>query len=101
MSGTEIAALIVAIGGAIGAVLAGLRNLFSDRFRRDVDQGAQLLTGYVGMVERLQAEITQIEARHDRERTEWRNERDEMHDRIDELSGQVMALQLQLRGGQQ
>ncbi len=101
MTATEIAALVVAISGMVGATFAGVRNLISDRFRRDVDQGAQLLTGYVGMVERLQAEITQIEARHDRERTEWKNERDEMHERIDELSGQVMALQLQLGRGQQ
>ncbi len=100
MTATEIAALVVAISGMVGATFAGVRNLISDRFRRDVDQGAQLLTGYVGMVERRQAEITQIEARHDRERAEWKAERDELHERIDELGGQLLAVQLQLRGGQ-
>lgn len=111
MSGNEIAALVVAITGALAAIFAGIRNLRSDNFKHDVDASAALLSGYTGMVQTLQAQITRMEEAHRadreewlRERAEWQREKGEirrqhleeveaLNDRIDELGTQVWALQ--------
>lgn len=104
MTGTEIAALITAVTAAIAAVFAAVRNLLGDSTKREVDQAARLLAGYVGMVERLQAQLDTIGDRHDRElraleerhsrdRAEWQAERERCTERIDELGAMVYALQ--------
>lgn len=104
MTGNEIAALVVAIGGALGAIFAGLRNLRGDKFKRDVEASAALLSGYTNMVQTLQAQINAIEERHARERAEWQAEKAamrqehaaevrELNERIDELGTQLWILQ--------
>lgn len=104
MSGNEIAALIVAVGGFLGAVLAGFRNLRSDKTKHEIEASAALLTGYTGMVSTLQAQMTAMEERHVRERREWAEEKAdlrrehaeeiaELNERIDELGTQVYVLQ--------
>lgn len=62
MSGQEIAALVVAITGALAAIFAGIRNLRGDAFKREVEASAALLTGYTNMVSTLQAEIDRLKS---------------------------------------
>lgn len=104
MTGNEIAALIVAVGGALGAIFAGIRNLRGDKFKHDVEASAALLSGYTGMVQTLQAQIHAIEERHSRERAEWFKEKAamreqhsaevrELNERIDELGTQLWVIQ--------
>lgn len=104
MSGSELAALVAAIGGTLGAIFAGVRNLRSDKFKRDVDASAALLAGYGQMVATLQTQITQLQEAHARDREEWlQRERElresfarelaERDERIDELGTQVYVLQ--------
>ena len=115
MTGGEIAALIVAITGALGAIFAGVRNLRGDKFKKEVEASAALLTGYTNMVATLQTEIDRLKSDHAEDRAAWiaeralmrqehldqisrlRNEhRDELkvaYERIDELGTQVYILQ--------
>lgn len=115
MSGSEIAALIVAVTGALAAIFAGLRNLRGDKFKKDVEASAALLTGYTNMVVTLQAEIDRVKEDHNEDRVSWATERvalraehvedmkrlrEEHHaellvayERIDELGSQVYVLQ--------
>ncbi len=85
MSGAEIAALVVAITGALAAVFAGMRNLHGDRFNRDVSGSAALLTGYKEMVGNLRLELDAVRRSLAEERQQWAQERRELHDEIDEL----------------
>lgn len=113
-SGTAIAALIAAIGGAFGGIFTGIRSLRSDKFKRNVEAGAALLTGYTDMVAQLRAELERVKKEHDDDKEQWRVEREamrrefaedrerlradhkrevaELNDRIDELSSQLYAL---------
>lgn len=115
MSANEIAALIVAITGAAGAIFAGIRNLRGDKTKAEIDKAAALLGGYGDMVKTLNARIAQLEEerRKDREeaaaeraaireehrkeiaalRAEHSRELAERDERIDELGAQVYALQ--------
>lgn len=104
MSGSEIAALVAAIGGTLGAIFAGVRNLRSDKFKHDVDASAALLAGYGTMVTTLQTQITQLQEQHSKDRAEWLRRETELREsferalaerdeRIDELGTQVYVLQ--------
>lgn len=115
MSAAEIAALIVAITGALGAIFAGVRNLRSDKFKKEVEASAALLAGYTNMVGTLQTEIDRLKSDHAEDRAAWVAERalmrqeymDEIarlrtehreelkvaYERIDELGTQVYVLQ--------
>lgn len=115
MSGQELAALIIAITGALGAIFAGVRNLRGDKFKKDVEASAALLTGYTNMVNTLQTEIDRLKSDHAEDRAAWTAERTahrkecseeterlrEEHrsqlaiayERIDDLGSQVYALQ--------
>ncbi len=115
MSGNEIAALIVAITGALGAIFAGVRNLSGDKFKKEVEAGAALLTGYTNMVGTLQVEIDRLKSDHAEDRAEWLAERTLMrqeyqeeltrlrtehreelkvaYERIDELGSKIYVLE--------
>lgn len=115
MSGNEIAALIVAVTGALGAIFAGVRNLRGDRFKKEVEASAALLAGYTSMVASLQKEIDRLKTDHTNDRAAWVSERASMreehiaeitrlrrdqqtelkaaNERIDELGSQVYVLQ--------
>lgn len=104
MSGNEIAALIVAVTGALGAIFAGVRNLRGDKFKKEVDASAALLAGYTNMVVTLQTEIDRLKSDHAEDRASFREEvarlraehaiqMNEAYERINELSSQVYVLQ--------
>ena len=115
MNGSEIAALIVAVTGALAAVFAGVRNLKGDRVKREVEAAAAVLTGYTNLAASLQTELdrlkndciedrkqwaaerTSMRAEHKQEMDELREEhKQEMltaYERIDELGTQVYVLQ--------
>lgn len=115
MNGTELAAVIVAVTGALGAIFAGIRNLQGDRFKKDVEASAALLTGHTNMVAALQNELERIRSDHAEDRAAWQADRalvrrecrddidrlrSEHHaellvayERIDDLSAQVYTLQ--------
>lgn len=113
-NGTTIAALIAAVGGAFGGIFTGIRSIRSDKFKRNVEAGAALLTGYTDMVAQLRSELDRVKEDHSEDKEAWRVEREalrrefdedrrrmreqhaeevrELNDRIDELSSQVYAL---------
>ncbi len=115
MSGNEIAALIVAITGALGAIFAGVRNLRGDKIKKEIEASAALLTGYTNMVATLQAEIDRLKSDHAEDRAAWISERALMrqeylegigrmrtehreelkisYERLDELVSQLYVLQ--------
>lgn len=112
--GATIAAVLAAIGGVATGLLTGLRSLRSDKFKRNVEAGAALLTGYTDMVAQLRAELNRVKDENHEDKESWRVEReairrefaedrermrsdhkrevDELNDRIDELSSQLYAL---------
>ena len=96
MTGSEVAALGAVIVSAVSAIFLGLRNLRSDKFKHEVEQGAQLLAGYSNMVADLRAQNAQDrQAWQDREaslREQHAQELRDLHDRIDELGTQLWAL---------
>lgn len=104
MSGSELAAVLIALGGLITAIFVGVRGLRSDKTKGDVDKAAQLLVGYDSMIERLQTEVERLETAraHDRElckqeladlREEHKAEMLLAYEQIDELGAQVYVLQ--------
>lgn len=114
LNGTAIAALIAAVGGALGGIFTGIRSLRSDKFKRNVEAGAALLTGYTDMVAQLRSELDRVKDDHNKDKETWRLEREalrrefeedrqrmrsqhaeevrDLNERIDELSSQVFAL---------
>jgi predicted RNase H-like nuclease (RuvC/YqgF family) len=78
VTGTEIAAVIAAATGGAVALFGGIRNLWGDKAEREATAAANLLKGYDSQVGRLQEEIHELEARHDRQREEWKQERDRL-----------------------
>jgi hypothetical protein len=114
MSGQEVAALIVAITGALAAIFAGIRNLRGDAFKKEVEASAALLTGYTTMVTSLQAEIDRLKSAANEDRVNCAEERARLraeyvaeitrmreehraelrlaYERIDDLSAQVYTL---------
>lgn len=78
MSPGEVAALIAAFTGLFGAIFAGIRNIKSDKFKKEVEASAALLTGYTGMVENLQKEIGRLKEDHADDRAAWAEERRQM-----------------------
>lgn len=104
MSGNELAALIVAVGGLLTAVFAGIRNLRGDKFKRDVEASAAILGGLQAFVTTLQSELERVKNEHAEDRRHWTEERStlkqehaeeirELNERIDELGTQVYVLQ--------
>ncbi len=79
------AAVVVALGGAIGAILAGIRALRGDRFRREVEESTALLSGYSDMVAALRVELDNVRSALAIERTSWNQERRQLHGEMDEL----------------
>ncbi len=115
---TGLAALVVAVGGALGAIIGAFRLLRGDKFRESVEESAALLSGYRDMVASLRVEVENarkelaaeriawnIERRelYDEinklrdsmtlERTAWHNERRELHRQLDELRDEIARLQ--------
>lgn len=104
MSGNEIAALLVAVGGVIGAVFTGVRGIRGDRFKRDVEASANILSGLNSLVKTLQDELERVKRDYQADREAWAEERRRMreehneeirdlNERIDELATQLWALQ--------
>lgn len=115
MSGSEIAALIVAITSALVAILAGIRNLHGDKIKSDVAAAAAVLAGYTNFAATLQARLDSVQTEHRADRQGWLEERATMRrehaeeiakiraehreqmrecdERIDELGAKVYALQ--------
>lgn len=115
MTGSEIAALIVAGTGVAVAIFTGVRNLVGDKMNKDVQASAALLAGYTTMVTALQTEVERVKEDHLNDRKMWAEERAQMrvehgqdlarmrddHDRqmqgcserIDELGTQVYVLE--------
>lgn len=100
MSGNELAALLVALTGVLTAIFAGTRNLRSDKTKGQIEASAQILTGYGGIVESLQAEVSRLNEVLVSERLTHKQElencliehRAEMliaYERIDELGTQL------------
>lgn len=114
MTGTEIAALLAAIGGVLTAVFAGIRNLRGDKFRQDVEASAAVLSGQTNLIKTLQTEMERLKDDFAEARKEWADERatlrrehaEEMarlrqdhisemkyaYERIDELGSQIYVL---------
>lgn len=78
MSGSEAAALIVAITGALGAIFAGARNLRGDKIKHEVEAAAAVLTGYTNLAATLQAELERMKESYEIDRKAWNEERTEM-----------------------
>lgn len=115
LTGANIAAIIAAVGGLLGGLFAGIRSLRGDKFKRQVDQGASLLSGYSDMHASLRTELAEVKTQHAADRAEWQRERAALraewaadnsrmreehrvelaaaYDRIDELGAQIYALQ--------
>lgn len=115
MSGNEIAALIIAFTGMLGAVFAGFRNLRGDAIKREVEAAAAVLTGYTTLAGALQAELSRMKDEHSKDRQAWFEERAAMRrdhaadlarlraehkveidactERINELGAKIYALQ--------
>ncbi len=86
-----LAALVVAFGGAIGAIFAGLRALRGDKFRRDVEDSAALLSGYRDMVASLRVDVNNARSELAAERASWNSERRELYGEIDALRQSMVA----------
>ncbi len=82
---TGLSALVVAIGGALGAVFGGLRLLGGDKFRRSVEESTALLTGYRDMVSSLRVELENARKELAAERAAWNADRRELYEEIDKL----------------
>ena len=120
MTGEGIAAIVVAAGGFIGAVVLAFRGLSGDRFSRKVSESAALLSGYTEMVKNLRTEIDEMRKSHsddmgrmlknhvleiesindncDKDRARWDAERERLEERIETLEAQVYALLHQVKG---
>lgn len=83
MSWEGVAAMLVAVGGALGALFTGYRNLRGDQFRREVDESAALLSGYKEMAAALRTELEAMRTTLHQERQQWVVERRALHDEID------------------
>lgn len=123
MKTEALAAIIVAFGTFIGAVVLAYRGLSGDRFQRKVSESAALLSGYTEMVKNLRTELDEVRKSHesdmgrmlknhtielttqadlwDKERGRWDRDRERMDERIELLEAQVAALlnQLNNHGG--
>ncbi len=119
MTSEGIVAILGAIGTFAGVLALMWRQLTGDRFKRRVDESANILSGYTNQVRALNAQMSEAQTRHaaemtrltaqhkaemdnmgalhDRERGRWQSERDRLEERIDALEGQVTALLM--RGG--
>lgn len=113
---------MAALTGIVAAGFAGLRNLRGDKFKREVEASAALLTGQAAMVTALQGEVdrlrsdmaedrkaataeraeclaernrllTEHRAEMTRLREEHRAELATAYERVDELSAKVYLLQ--------
>lgn len=97
MNGAEIAALIAAVAGALGAIFKGVRDLKGDKFRKEVEASASLLSGYTNMVGSLQAEIDRLKSDHAEDRATWAAERTAMrHEHHTEIARMREEHRLQL-----
>ncbi len=94
---TEFSAAVVSLTALIAAIVAGARGLFGDRFRRDVEQSASLLSGYQGMVASLQADIANARKELEAERAARNRERLELYAEIDKLRDSIAAERDRLR----
>ncbi len=82
---TGLSALVVAIGGAFGAILGGMRLLRGDKFRRSVEESTALLSGYRDMVASLRVELESARKELAAERAAWNVDRRELYEEIDKL----------------
>ncbi len=89
---TGLAALVVAIGGAVGAILGGMRLLRGDKFHRSVEESTALLSGYRDMVASLRVELENARKELAAERAAWNVDRRELYGEIDKLR-ESMALE--------
>ncbi len=94
---TEFSAAVVAVSAAIAAVVTAARGLFGDKFRRDVEQSASLLSGYQGMVVSLQGDIANARRELEAERAARNKERLELYAEIDKLRDSIAAERDRLR----
>ncbi len=89
---TGLSALVVAVGGAVGAIIGGLRVLRGDKFRRSVEESTALLSGYRDMVASLRVDVENARNELAAERAAWNRERRDLHGEIDQLR-ESMALE--------
>ncbi len=82
---TGLAALVVAVGGALGAIISAFRLLRGDKFRESVEESAALLSGYRDMVASLRVEVENARREIAAERIAWNAERRELYAEIDKL----------------
>lgn len=78
MSGSEVAALIVAITGALGAIFAGVRNLRGDKIKSEVAAAAAVLSGYTTLASDLRLELERNKVDHAADRKQWAQDRLDM-----------------------
>ncbi len=89
-----LAALVVATGGALGAILGALRLLRGDKFRRSVEESTALLSGYRDMVASLRVDVDNARKELAAERKSWNNERRELYAEMDGFRQSVVAERL-------
>lgn len=127
MTGTELAAVLTAVGGLLFGAVAQWRSLRSDTRTQAKDDTTAVLTGYDQLMDHLHAEMDRVQTTHreeigdllaavQRERAAcqqerevweaerhrmqraWETERRRMTDEIDTLKAQVFGLlQTQMR----
>lgn len=103
MTDGQITAVGVAGAALLGAVIAGVRSLRSDRFDRAVKREVNAITGYEKLVDDLREEVVKVRRdcaadirrlrdQHDRDKARWAEREERLRERVDELEGQVVAL---------
>ncbi len=89
-----LAALVVAFGGAVGAIFAGLRAFRGDKFRQDVEESTSLLSGYRDMVASLRVDVNNARKELAAERKSWNSERRELYAEMDGFRQSVVTERL-------
>ncbi len=101
-----LAALITAVIGAAGAVYGLMRRSHVAKLAKSAEVAADHLAHYERLfgsyrqtVTDLEDEVRRLRERHEQDYEKWLAEKERLQERIDELEGQVTALQFRIQGG--